>query len=107
VDSKEKIVTIIAVFILTAFFAAVGWINTRAKSDKFVEGKTPTRVKVEGITHSLMSALLSVVLFAGINQYSPTWELLWSGSLAVAGGAFLGESIIKFAERRLNNDRLL
>ena len=105
--SDKEWLTSIGIFLFAMFFSASSWINRRAKSGTYVEGKTPARVKVEGITHSLTGGLISVVLFAIASHFKPEWGLLLQGSVAVASGALLGETLIIFAERRINNDKLI
>ena len=95
------------IFISTIFFSAMSWMNVRSKSDAFVEGRTPTKVKIEGVTHSIISSLVAVVVFAALSHYVPSWELLFRGAASVAGGALFGETLIKFAARRINNDKLI
>ena len=95
------------VFLLTSFFSTMSWLNSRVKSDAYVEGSTSTRVKVEGFTHSMISSLIAVVAFACLNHFYPEWELMLQGSASVTCGALLGETLIKFAERRINNDKLI
>jgi len=105
-SNKEWIASVV-IFLFAMFFSAASWINRRTKSDDYVEGATPARVKVEGITHSLIGGLISVVLFAIASHFYPGWGLLLQGSAAVASGALLGETLIIFAERRINNDKLV
>jgi hypothetical protein len=102
--NEKQWFTTLVIFLFTLFFSWMSWMNIRVKSEKYREGITTTRVKIEGVTHSFTSALISVVIFAAASHYYPTWELLLSGSVSVAGGALLGETIIKFAERKINND---
>ncbi|WP_457564763.1 hypothetical protein [Caminibacter sp.] len=96
---RENIIIVIYIFLLTSFFSAMSWINAKVKNENIVI-KNP---KIEGFTHSMTSALVAVILFAGLSHYMPDWELLLKGAVSVGGGAFLGETIIKFAERRINN----
>jgi len=104
----DKNWTIVAgVFILAMFFSAANWINQRIENDTYIEGKTTSKVKVEGLTHSLISALVAVLIFAGVARFYPDWGELLHGTIAVAGGALLGETLIRFAKRRVDNDNII
>jgi len=94
--------TMCFVFISTTFFAFISWLNFRSKSDKY-QDNTTKRTKVEGITHSLSGAMLGVAVFAGLQQFSPEWSLFFKGAISVVSGAFLGEAMLKMAERKLEN----
>ncbi len=101
-NEKEWVASTI-IFVSAMFFSAMSWLNSRAKNDKFIDGKTPPRVKVEGITHSLIGGLISVFIFAIVSHFKPDWGQFLHGTIAVTSGALLSETIIMFMKKRIEN----
>jgi len=105
--NQKDWITAMVIFVFATFFSATSWANQKSKSKAYNEGNTTSRVKIEGITHSLIGGLISVVLFAFASHFYADWGLLLQGSVSVACGALLGEAFILYAERRINNDKLI
>ncbi len=99
----KKIQEVGGIFIIAAFFAFISWLGKIADSDVEMSG----RVKVKGFTHSLTSALISVTAFELLKHFYPDWQIALQGSIAVVCGALLSEALIKFATRRIDNDKLI
>ena len=101
--NKDNIITIIIIFTMGAFFSFMGWLNGRTESEDFTEEETELRVKLQGLTHTVIGAFIAVLVFACLQHFKPDWGLFLHGTASIFAGAFLGETLIIYARKKVQN----
>ena len=101
--NRDTIITTMIIFIVAAFFSFMGWLNGRTSAEDFTEEKTGLRIKLQGLTHTVIGAFIAVVVFACLQHFKADWGIFVHGTLSIFAGAFLGETLIIVARKRVQN----
>lgn len=94
-EDKKELLLIIYIFILGVIFSAISLLDGKVKTEDICcKGKTKLRIILEFFSHSMISGIVAVAVFAGLTEYLPEWSIYFRGSIAVLGAA-ISDTIIE------------
>ena len=104
-EDKKEFFLIIYIFVLGMIFSAIGLLDSKLKSEsKCCEGKTRLLVALEFLSHSMISGIVSIVIFTMLTEYYPDWSIYLRGSISVMGAA-ISDSIVERVKEWLRNGK--